>query len=141
MMYPAATDASAPDDARAGCRAVNAARARCSGVTEAVVSKYASTAAYCCGPSGGTASGSSGASFASSSDRATAAATASSDVSLIWTTACLGPNDVLIVTTVSVTSPAVASWFAAKRVLPATVLVTVTSHPSAVDRFSARSAI
>ena len=76
---------------RAGASAVSAAFARSAGVSFAVESKCALTGTYVCIGSAGIASGSSGASFASASDSATARASDSSVRSLVTTTACFGP--------------------------------------------------
>ncbi len=54
-----------------------------------------------------------------------------SEVSLVVTTACLGPKLLCTASCMSSTPPDVDSWLAAKRVFPVTLLLTLISQPSA----------
>jgi hypothetical protein len=97
--------------------AARAASARPSGPRFAVASKYVFTVSYCCGSSMGIDSGSSGASLASASDWRTARSSPASLRSLVDTTACLGPNELWMLSVAVDTPPAVVMRLSAKRML------------------------
>ena len=107
----------------------------------AVESLHPFASAYCCGPSSGIASGSSGASFASRSDVSTTQRSPSSSSLLVVALALRFPNELFTVIVVSLSSPAVDTWFTAKRVLPRTAPSIVTRASSAVEKDRARFAI
>jgi hypothetical protein len=97
-----------------GSIACRAASARASGLNAPVESKYDFTLSYCCGGSGGIASGSSGASFASAS---IAHSTLETRVvkSFVATTACFGPNELCTFSVAVDTPPAVEMRLSANR--------------------------
>ena len=83
-----------------------------------MLSNHASGCAYCCAPSAGIASGSSGASRAICSLVSTTRRSDSSLRSFDVTTACLRPKLLCTASCASVVAPEVDIWFAAKRTLP-----------------------
>lgn len=86
-----------------------AAVARCSGVRLAVVSKKFWISRYCCGPSSGMISGSSGESFARRAERSTVRRRLSSSRTLVVADARFLPKVLAMVTVVFAVSPDVVT--------------------------------
>jgi hypothetical protein len=116
------------------------AAARASGPRSAVRSMKLLTLWYCCAPSSGMSSGSSGASFASRSARSTVRRMAASSSTLVDAEARRRPTVLVTDRVVSVTPPDVVISLPAKRVLPLQPLPMLTRVSSAFATARARSA-
>ena len=126
--------------ARAGSVTARTAAARPAGSRFAVTVLHPGDSSYVCAPSSGIASGSSGASFASRSDRSTDARSDVSSSLFVVVLALRVPNVLRIDTMTLALSPPLDTWFTANRVFPRAPAMIDTRVCSALANASTRLA-